>query len=349
MNQYDLPSHVSVNDLRAVLDAELPLLSSAPSDSARGFLESILVWVMQWAAANSSIDFEKYPPFAFLLDDGTSEYSGWAIWDFFKEEYPNNIGGRLIATSSALYSVRTIETNATSLSGLGEELSKLSLADNAMVVVDPSKGRMILALEGIRKPRIQLSLTSSPIIDVDEATVDNALSEFERDYTRYPDGYAHIWFDRPKRVLYREAEAIVRDNLLLFFKHKVFNSQHVARETQLPVGKVDLTILDRKSNKFACVLELKVLRSRGMPKNPAKGSFTLYKRKHMVLHAKQGVRQAEKYKEASEATLAYLCCFDGRDSNDILTEAKTIADEKGILYRQYYMEISTRDDLVTES
>jgi len=341
-----VPSHVHIDDLQAVLDAELPKLSPAPSDSAKGFLEVVLYWVMEWATLHQSADFSDFAPFVIMLDDGVAEEAGWEIRDFFKEEQPLNLGGMMIASSAALFAVRAMSTTADSLKDLGKQVVHHGFEHCPSLVVDPSKGQVILCFEGIRKPRVKLALMSPPIIHIDESTIDAALSEFERDYTRYPDGYAHCWFDRPGRVMLREAEAIVRDNLFIFLKLKTFKSQHVAREELLPVGRPDISILDRQANRTACIFELKVLRSRGMPKNPGQGRgvkpYTLEKN---TRHARQGVRQAQKYKEASVCPTAFLCCFDGRDTSETLTTVKQLAIEHGILYRQYYMETSTRDDL----
>ena len=47
----------------------------------------------------------------------------------------------------------------------------------------------------------------------------------------------------------------------------------------------------------------------------------------------------------SKAGLAYVCLYDGRDKDDPLSELETLADQRGVTWRRYYMHASTRDDL----
>lgn len=345
-----LPQHVDRSSMQAVLRARLQAVNGRESDSGQAFLLRVSKWMYGWSqqclAEKGAAGMQSIAPFAVVMPPlgGTEPSAGWADVPFFDEEPPSDLGGYIAITSTSFAHVQTLSTGCTRLKDLGERLSDLGLRDQPMAVVVPSKGLVQLCPGGVFGEKISINLDAAPLTDVDETTMDRELKSFHDLCTRYPDGVSHAWHDRKQRVLRRDAEAIVRDALFVYLSWKAFRSKIVLREHQTSVGRSDISLLDNSSNQAitACIMELKVLRSRGMTKSK---NEKLYKPETMRRHCLMGVKQAIKYKSAENAPLAYLCLYDGRDADNEVVDARTAADAGVILYRRYFMETSTRDDL----
>jgi hypothetical protein len=348
-----LPQHVDRSSLQAVLRARLQAINGRESDSAQAFLLRVSQWMHGWSQqclAEKGVDGMKgIAPFAVVLLPlaGADPSAGWADAPFFDEDPAADLGGCIAITSTSFAHVQTLSTGCIRLKDLGEHLSSLGLQDQPMAVVIPSKGLVQLCPGGAFSEKISIDLDAAPLTDVDETALDRELASFHDLSTRYPDGVSHAWHDRKQRVLRRDAEAIVRDALFVYLSWKAFRSKIVLREHQTSVGRSDISLLDNSRNQpvTACVMELKVLRSRGMSKSHKEKP---YKPEVMRRHSLMGVKQAIKYKRAENAPLAYLCLFDGRDDDGDVADAKTAAHAGAVLYRRYFMETSTRDDLEEE-
>lgn len=247
---------------------------------------------------------------------------------------------------TSMLEVRARATSASRLKELGEQLTALGLDKHPVLLVDAANGLLLHCVEGIRGPRSPLGLDIAPMTDLSEEAIEAELEQFHRLCTKYPEGLAHAWHERKSRTLRRDAEAIVRDVLYIYFRFAAFRAKKVAREEQTTVGRPDISIYEVRNSRswLMCVFELKVLRSRGQHKNP-KASIAVYKPEKMLRHARMGVRQAIKYKTAENAKLGYLCLYDGRDNDEDIPEVQTFAKDSEIIYKRYYMETSTRDDL----
>lgn len=345
-----LPQHVSRSSMQAVLRSRLQEVNGRESDSGHAFLLRVSQWMHGWSeqclAELGVSGLKAVAPFAVVMPPlaGADPLAGWADAPFFDLEPPSDLGGYIAITSSSFAHVRTLRTGCTKLAELAERLSALGLRDQPMAVVVPGKGLVQLCPDGVFSEKISINLDAAPLTDIDEATMDRELGSFHDLCTRYPDGVSHSWHDRKQRVLRREAEAIIRDALFMYLNWKAFRTKSVIREHQTTVGRADISLLDNSGHQAvtACVMELKVLRSRGMTKSKKEKP---YKPETMRRHCLMGVKQAIKYKRAENAPLAYLCLFDGRDDDDEVVDARTAANAEDIKYRRYFMETSTRDDL----
>lgn len=349
-----LPQHVDRSSMQAVLRARLQSVNGRESDSAQAFLLRVSQWMHGWSQqclAEKGVDGMKIiAPFAVVLLPlaGVDPSAGWADAPFFDEDPDADLGGCIAITSTSFAHVQILSTGCTRLADLGEKLISLGLRDQPMAVVFPGKGLVQLCPAGVYSEKIPLDLDAAPLTDADEAALDRELVAFHDLCTRYPDGLSHAWHDRKQRVLRRDAEAIVRDTLFIYLSWKAFRSKIVLREHQTSVGRTDISLMDNSRSHpiTACVMELKVLRSRGMSKSKQEKP---YKPEAMRRHSLMGVKQAIKYKSAQNAPIAYLCLFDGRDVDDDVIDAKTAASAGAVLYRRYFMETSTRDDLAVSA
>ncbi len=343
-----LPSQVNLDELRATIFENIAQLSGRPSDTPDGFLEAMFNWVIRWRSRNTDLSFTGYEPFAFVhqaADLSMPDPAEWREVLLFRECFSKNIGGRLFLTTSPMLAVHSSTAQYVGLEGIALALSHFDFKILPTLIVDPARNEVLYCPEGIVGNRITLALDGRKLTPVTVENIDNALEYFHQDHTQYPEGYTHCFDDRKKRVLRREAEAIIRDALFLQLKRDTFQTQYFAREEQLTVGRPDISIYEAPDlAKAACIFELKVLRSRGTTRQLG-GEPKSYDDKKMWRHARMGLSQARKYKQATNATLAYLVCFDGRDINAPQSDIEQLCVGYGVISKRYYMETSTRDDL----
>lgn len=348
-----VPKHVDQSDLRNVVSGLLSSLNQASSDSPEAFIEAGMMWIDRWVAQHGEDAVKAVAPFAIVHELGASA-RGWAKgaadWSeepFFREDLPLSVGGKVCVTATSMLDVTGRLTAAQSLADLGAELKTFGLDSQPMVVVYPSRALILCCAGGLTGPRVSVRLDMSPFIDLSQEIIDEELSRFHAEHTEFPDGFAHVFSDRAGRVLVSDAEDIVRDNLYQHLKYRAFRSKWIVREDFTPAGRSDISIYDSQNqNRLACVIELKVLRSRGRSKKTGGGSRT-YDERTMVRHVRMGTRQAEKYRDIASppAKWAYVCAFDGRDGDTELPGIQAIADKRGVIYHRYFMQVSARDDL----
>lgn len=343
-----LLSQVNLDELRATIREKISQLSGRPSDSPDGFLEAMFVWANEWWNRNANQSFVGYEPFAFVhhaADITTPDPAEWNEALLFRERFSIDIGGRLFLTTSPMLAVLSNATQHHGLDGTASALARFDFKMLPTLIVDPAQNQVHYCPEGIGGTRISLALNGRKLTPVTVENIDAALEVFHREHTQYPEGYTHCFDARKKRVLRRDAEAIIQDALFLQLKRDTFQTQYFTREEQLTVGRPDISIYEAPDlTKAACVFELKVLRSRGTTRQLG-GKPKPYDDKTMWRHARMGLSQARKYKRATNATLAYLVCFDGRDVNAPQSDIEKLCHEYGVISKRYYMETSTRDDL----
>lgn len=343
-----IPAHIDQSILQETVRALLPSLSAAPSDTPSAFFEAVLFWLNAWISEHGENAVKKIAPFALVYTPSLPVDGAWAKAPFFREARPLALSGVVVATSTSMLDVRMQETGARDLMEIGSQLCALGLDECPMLVVDAPRSMMLYCSGKPEGKRTAMTLDMSPITNLTQSSIDEQLERFHTQHTQYPDGFTHAWHDRSQGVIRSDSEAIIRDALYLHFKNVAFRSKFIVREEQTPAGRTDISIFDtHQNNTLACVLELKVLRSRGMSKKTGKGTRS-YKAEVMERHARMGIRQAQKYKEAANpnAKWAYICLYDGRDKDEAMPDIEAVATARGVIYKKYYMEKSTRDDLV---
>jgi hypothetical protein len=345
-----IPLHVDAKLLKETAKELLPDLTGAPSDTPPAFLSAVITWLERWLAKHGEEALGGMLPFVLLCPPDIVALNlavGWTEEPFFREAKPLPLGGKIIATTTSMLEVRVLESQATDLPSLGRKLIELGFRECPMLIIDPANAMSIHCANGLAGHRMEMDLQMAPIVDLTELLVDSHLDQFHIEYTRYPNGFCAAWHDRPAGVIRSDAEEVVRNDLFLYFKNVAFRSCYIIREEHTSVGRSDISIIDtRLGNRLACIFELKVLRTRGMNRKSGAGSRS-YTLEVMTRHARMGVRQAKKYKDVAKPSpqWAYLCVYDGRDEDTSLPDVETLAGTSGVLYRKYYMERSTRDDL----
>lgn len=312
------------------------------------------MWISRWVSQHGEDVVKPLAPFAIVYQPALGNSGGWArnVTDWsdeplFREDLPIDVGGKICVTTTSMLDVTGKKTAAKTLRDLGTALIEAGLDGQPMVIVQPENGQAVCCAQGLKGRRASISFDMAPLIDLTENLIDDELEKFHAEHTKFPDGLAHVFHDRQQRILVSGAESIVRDNLFQHLKYRAFRSKWVVREETTPAGRSDIAIYNRDNeHRLACVIELKVLRSRGMSKKAGAGARK-YDEKTMVRHVRMGTRQAQKYRDIASppAKWAYVCTFDGRDVDQELPGVEEIAKSRGVVYRRYFMEVSARDDL----
>lgn len=340
-----LPPHVDRDDLMSTLREELANLPGAPSTEPDAFWDVIMHWLIQWRLQYQAKDLANSQPTAFLLEpENYVRNDKWTLAPLFREALAENLvdNAALFLTSASMHQVFRTTVKQADVESLYMTIMRLGLGMQPCLIYIPSHGAVIWCPNGVagdRKKRFTMLFDQFETID--QAAIDKALEDFHKDYTSFPDGWANIWHNANQGIVEKKTENTIRNWLCHYLKFRIFKSSHVAREYQLTSGRADIWIGGLNTTPVSTyILELKVLRSRHFPGKSTKArsiSDTATLR-----YAKSGVRQAARYKASDGAQLAYLCCYDARDTNVTLIDVASDAATNGILYRQYYCERTSK-------
>lgn len=341
MSAVTLPQHVDINALKAVFEKTLPDLSAHPSNTVEAFMTSTLRWVIDWAQSKDGLTgFTTSTPFAIIEPGLPPQDPAWKRQRFFREQGHKNLleHSCLVVTDPQMTLAHVLQIKASDLEELGDAIEAAGMTAWPAILVDPVNRLLVRCPNGIAKPRISMHLEDNFVKSATRETLDEMLNKFDEDYTRHPEGFATIWCDIKERIVYRQAEQMVQNHLFLFLQTRVLASHLILREHQLPVGRADIAIYDPFTQKWVCVLELKVFRDKGLPRQlSGKIKPPIYTEDKMRYYAWCAVGQAARYKSSMACALAFLCCFDAREKEPKFPTVEARAKAEGIEYRQYRM------------
>jgi hypothetical protein len=247
------------------------------------------------------------------------------------------VAGPILLTTANLRLVFHSDAIETTVAGIVTRLRELGLGDRPTVIFVPAERTLTFYQSGAdNKPQIKTDALLDPALD--PSNIVGLVDYFHDNWTRFPDGFGSCWDNATDRIVHRNAERHVRDNLYVFLSMVVYKSRYVIREHQLPNGRVDIFVFGfaiGPTDDSHRVIELKVLRSRSIG---WKGKKTRqYSEKANKRYVEQGLRQAARYRASTRALEAFLFCFDCRIANldiDVVAAAGT----SSVTYRRYFME-----------
>lgn len=179
---------------------------------------------------------------------------------------------------------------------------------------------------------------NAPAVTVEK--IEHAIHRVHAEELVTPDnsGPLKIWHDanggKPTELAERSIQQLIRAGLVVGFAPYSIRQEQAGK-----LGRTDLEIVDDRNgqagaNIHHALLELKVLRSRGMTGISVSATETSN-------HISEGVDQAYSYGKDKNSRLTMLCCFDMRDSDipDVATfehvAAKSISLK--VLLRRWYL------------
>lgn len=256
---------------------------------------------------------------------------------------PPVMPGPIVLTSRNLRLAFARECDDTHVIGIVQELRSLGLADRPTAIFLPSERALSFYPYGVDdKPSLETD--TAALAGLDPSDILSLVNYFHEHWTRFPDGFGACWDNASLRIVERNAERNIRNALFVFLSMVVYRTQYVAREHQLSNGRVDIFIYgvvlaDEGAHH---VLELKVLRSRSSGWRANAGRTRSYGEPGIKRYVERGLRQAQRYKAATNAAEAFLLCFDARlEGSEI--DVHTYASTLGVEYRRYFMESSVSE------
>ncbi|MBD3849395.1 hypothetical protein IED13_27160 [Bosea sp. SSUT16] len=218
---------------------------------------------------------------------------------------------------------------------LGEALVKLGLDSSAHCLLRGDRAEMYLCPAGLNGGSTRLYVRPSSAVQLDAPAIDFQLWEFHRTFTQTPSGILLPWKGKADdRITIENAE--LRISLMLgFFLRIAVGQDNVTVEDQTPHGRVDVKISRHamKDELGPTALECKVLRTRASAGKTARNVPA----DEMIKHASDGVQQAIEYRKDLKGKLAYLCCFDARDTDEDQPDIVMLAAANDVTLRRYYM------------
>lgn len=271
-----------------------------------------------------------------------ADFDEWKLIGSLRKDAPKLPDGPLILCTSNLKLALCRHDGQMTVPQLEAKIREYSLSDRPIAFVIPSEAVIIAHPFGLDGGEERNALAQIPELqDIDPNDIGACIEKFHELHTLYPSGVGAVWINAGKRLVERNAERSIRDNLYKFFRWQILRSRFVTREVQLTNGRIDIYISANSSDDAADdkLIELKVLRTRASTWTEGKKQHSDESVKKYVI---RGIHQARRYKDETKVGSAYLCCFDARVSNNGL-EVDRAANEQTIIYRRYFMESSAKE------
>jgi hypothetical protein len=247
------------------------------------------------------------------------------------------LDGPILLTTANLRLVFKCGAAEPNVVGIVARLRELGLGARPTIVFVPAERTLTFYQTGVDN-KAQIKTDALLGGGLDPSNILGLVDHFHENWTRFPDGFGSCWDNATDRIVHRNSERHVRDNLYVFLSMVVYTSRYVIREHQLPNGRVDIFVFGvtiGPTDDSHRVIELKVLRSRTIG---WKGKKTRqYSEKANQRYVEQGVRQAGRYRLTAGAVEAFLFCFDARIS-DLDINVLALSTSSSVTYRRYFME-----------
>jgi hypothetical protein len=209
------------------------------------------------------------------------------------------------------------------------------LGDRHIGVFEPPALNLILLRRGLEGTSRTLAVAESGTAQpwkLDK--LEQEILQFHNDQTRTPDAILVPWSDAGKGITVEKLEIRI-SKALAHYLDLIWQRGSVLAEAGTSSGRMDIFLVKEifYAGHGPCIIEVKVLRSRGKNRSMPP--------EHALRWAKKGLIQAKLYKQDKAAATAYLCSFDAREKDTDLPALDTLAATLGIEHRKYFMHRST--------
>lgn len=333
-------------DLRAQVFASA--IGDAPASAAaelRTYFLDVHRCCVRWLEASANPDTAR--PTAFVLSerlDLDDVYAGnassfLAIGRLDGSVLPSSFGS-IVLTSRNIRLAYARSAPVDTVNGIVHELRRLGLGTRPTAMFVPAERMLSFFYNGVDDAPT-VTANTGVLAKLDPADLLGLIEYFHENWTRYPDGLGACWDNAGTRVVERNAERNIRNHLFVFLSMVIYRTDYIAREHQLPNGRVDIFLYGLALDEFEKhrVIELKVLRSRSIG---WKGKGRTYSDELNKRYVEKGLRQAHRYRAATNALAAFLFCFDAR-LDDAHIEVDAYATSLGITWRRFFMESSAHE------
>lgn len=330
-----------VEELRDDWDKDVPRYPATDEGLKAEFLTKVYNYARQWLIERNG-PVEGALPCVFVQSRSITEQSvdlSAPELPYFASAPDQAIGGRVFLANDDLSVVCEVQAQASSnVSEIAATLKSLGLAAHMHAVFRPSRGELIVCEKGLigGNQRVPVRVSQSRRLSTIE--LEREIWRFHRQFTQTPSGVLICWRGAAaNRVTSEKLERQV-SAMLAFFLALTVGSDNVTMEHFTAHGRIDVYVTRHGMDAAAgaCVMELKVLRSR-IHSGSAPSGWTDVSAEKMIEHASEGVMQAVEYLDDQRAQTAYLLCFDARLDDEDQPEVLHLAAQHQVLVRRYFM------------
>lgn len=333
---------VLVDELATTFGPDIPRFSASDEGLAAGFLATVHDYVRSWLEENGSTEV---PPCAFVqsrMIEIQAADLGAPLKPYFCSMPDGEIGGRLFIANDDLSQVHELDLGCSTVEQLGRALADRGLEMQTHAIFRPDRGELIVCEMGwsgaTRREKVRLSHTR-----LTTRQLELTIWQFHREFTQTPSGLLHCW--RGKAAHRVTAEKLERSISAMLWRElaMMVGRDSVVMEPEGPHGRADVFVNchGMANSVGACILELKVLRSRRYSSR-AKAGWVPFNDADMIEHASDGIMQARNYLDDQRARRAYLLCFDARLADVDQPEVLALARRLKVKVRRYFMYASPK-------
>lgn len=330
-----------VNELRAAWTHDTPRFPATDEGFQAEFLTKVYDFAREWLHVRSG-PVAGAQPCVFVQSRSIIEQSealNASELAYFSSTPDEDVAGRVFLANADFSVVTEIQVDAcTQVKQVATTLQALGLAEHMHAVFRPDLGELIVCERGLRNGNRRVPVSLAEHKRLSALDLEREIWRFHRLFTQTPSGVLTCWRGAAAdRVTGEKLERQI-SGMLAFFVALIVGSDNVSAEHDTSHGRIDVYITRHGMDAAAgaCVLELKVLRSREFSSTEAKG-WTTVSDNEMIKHASEGIAQALEYLDDQRAQIAYLLCFDARLVDQDQPEVLTLAAGHGVNVRRYYM------------
>lgn len=330
-----------VDELIDTYGPSVPHFSATDEGLSAGFLAEIYEYVRERVIEHGKV---VAAPCVFVQSRSVTTQASELGADpspYFRSLPDKQIGGRLFLANDDLSEVHELDASCDTIEDIASTLAKYGLEKQTHAVYRQDRAELIICeagwAGGTRLVKIRTSRARLTRHEL-ELTV----WKFHRQFTQTPAGLLNCWRGKAaNRVTAERLERSISGHLA-FWLVIIVGQDSVTMEHDTPHGRVDVYVNKHGMDPAAgaCVMELKVLRSRQYSASAEKG-WTDFSDADMIEHASEGLTQAKEYLDDQRADCAYLMCFDARLTDEDQPEVLALARRMGIEIRRYFMYVTT--------
>lgn len=252
--------------------------------------------------------------------------------------------GKVFLTTPDLRTSYSINTLFTDIDEIGNWLSEQGLQSRSTLIVSLKQKVIHWYPEGTDREELCKEYIINDIQNASISAIDTILKHFHHNQVLTPGCSKGIWSNAAKFYPGKNLEGRIQE-LLKIALASHFHTSVVIDEQKSSIGRFDLLIEHHIPNNQVvrcALLELKAIRSFSFSEDQEP---TAYGNQIAEKALKEGVDQANKYRNKWNANLGILCCYDARDgaSSEIMKVVEDIAVEKDVNLRHYILYNSAQN------
>lgn len=335
---------VPIDVFRGIARQHLNTISHARGDSVNSFVETVLMWLAQWAAEKQYR--ADIPPgyCAIVLDADAAmneQLPGFDYQEFFKEDHTPLLGGKVFLADYALNRVHRHDANCRDLGNVTKALRAVGYADRPFIAFDVETLTVFIHEQGAQSRPSTFPIRPKIQEPFNTAVFQGILDDIYNQSLRYPQPYPGLWYDTMKRIPVRNTELIVQSHLGTILRARALGhgtsggAWLTIRERENNAGRADIAVYQQE--KCIVISEIKVLRERRFRRDQDAAKAQKVSPKVNERWARRGAWQAERYKNAEPAQSAVLVLYDMRETDADIESAKKECEKRSVKHLRYYL------------